>query len=282
MHKWPLEVFLNAAVETDVLNMESCELKTATKANQHHSLFAKSSISSCLIQKTLVFITHTCCTRDTEPTAARNKHSCGNTIPLSIYITSLLVSMQIKLIPHRIGDLAGTVWSEATAWRPDVRRGVIIITGCRVMTSSAAWPLLTIHVFLNPWRWFLHWHCSAHHEAHLLFIPHGQTVKRRRTCVCFFNDTVTHAEPCINADCDSWGLVGSSGLNVHSHIKKWCCSTTGRKKRTIAQLCDVQHGQQIWLLVFNFVLCPFSPKIAVDVSAFLLLSCCVFHNSNTI
>lgn len=102
-----------AAVETVVLNMESCELKMATKANQHHSLFAKSSISSCLIQKTLQFITHTCCTHNTEPTAAHNKHSCGNTIPLSIYITSLLASMQIKLIPHRIGDLTGT------ASRPD-------------------------------------------------------------------------------------------------------------------------------------------------------------------
>lgn len=100
---------VHAAVETVVLNMESFELKTATKANQHHSLFAKSSISSCLIQKTLVFITHTCCTRDTEPTAVRNKHSCGNTIPLSIYITSSLVSMQIKLNPHCVGDLTGTV-----------------------------------------------------------------------------------------------------------------------------------------------------------------------------
>lgn len=126
-----------AAVETVVLNMETCELKMATKAKQHHSLFAKSSMHSCLIQKTLVFITHTWCTRDTEPTAAHNKHGCGYTIPLSIYITSSLVSMQIKLIPHRIGDLTGTVWNEAPASRLDGRWGVIIITGCRVMTSSA-------------------------------------------------------------------------------------------------------------------------------------------------
>lgn len=33
------------------------------------------SISSCLIQKTLVFITHTCFTRDTEPTVVLNKHT---------------------------------------------------------------------------------------------------------------------------------------------------------------------------------------------------------------
>ena len=46
-----------ATVETLVLNIESCELKTASEANQHHSLFAKSSISSCLIHRTLVFIT---------------------------------------------------------------------------------------------------------------------------------------------------------------------------------------------------------------------------------
>lgn len=83
------------------------------------------------------------CTHDTEPTVAHNKHSCGNTIPLSIYITSSLVSMQIKLIPHRIGDLSGTVWNEATASRPDGRRVVIIITGCRVMTSSAAATQMT-------------------------------------------------------------------------------------------------------------------------------------------
>lgn len=161
--------------------MEACELKTATKAKQHHSLFDKSSISSCLIQKTLVFIIHTCCTRGAEPTVARNKRSCGNTIPLSIYITSLLVSMLIKLIPYHIRDLSGTVGNEATASRTDGRQGVIIITSWRVMSSSAimelqwqqAWPLLATHVFLNCLRYFLHWLCSAHLEAHLLFIPHG-------------------------------------------------------------------------------------------------------------
>ena len=46
--------------------------KRAKNSNQHHSRFAKSSISSCLIQRTLVFITSSCCTRDTEPTAAHN------------------------------------------------------------------------------------------------------------------------------------------------------------------------------------------------------------------
>lgn len=124
---------VHAALKTVVLNMESCELKTATEANQHRSVFAKSSISSCLIQTTLLFITHTCCTRDTESTPAHNKHSWGNIIPLSIYIKSWLVSMQIKLIPYSIGNLTGTVWNEATASRPDGRRGAIIIAGCGTM-----------------------------------------------------------------------------------------------------------------------------------------------------
>lgn len=148
----------------------------ATKANIHHSLFAKSSISSCLIQKTLQFITYTCCTHDPEPTAARNKHSCSNTIPLSIYITSLLVSMQIKLIPRRIGDLTGSVWNEATASRPDGRWGVIIITSWRVMTSSATVATMTAGLtitchscLLELLQLCLHWHCPTHHEAHLLF-----------------------------------------------------------------------------------------------------------------
>lgn len=168
--------------------MESCELKTATEANQHRSVFAKSSISSCLIQTTLLFITHTCCTRDTESTPAHNKHSWGNIIPMPIYINSWLVSMQIKLIPYSIGNLTGKVWNEATASRPDGRRGAIITAGCGAMTSSATTApttagltLLAIDVFLNRFRCLLHWHCSAHHEAHLLFVPHGQTAKRRRT-----------------------------------------------------------------------------------------------------
>lgn len=104
----------HAAVETAVLNMESCELKTATKAKQHHLLFAKSSISTCFIQKTLVFLIHTCCTDATEPTVAHDKHGCDNTIPVSICITSLLVSMQIKITPHAIRDTAGSLIADET------------------------------------------------------------------------------------------------------------------------------------------------------------------------
>lgn len=83
--------------------------------------FAKSSISSCFIQKTRVFITLTCCTLDTEPTAARNKHSCVNTIPLSIYITSSSVSMQIKLMPHRGPHWHCAKWSHCFKARWETR-----------------------------------------------------------------------------------------------------------------------------------------------------------------
>lgn len=90
----------------------------------------------------------------------------------------------------------------------------------------------------------LHWHCSAHHEAPLWFIPRGRRAKREQElscllgpCVDFFNDTVAHVEPCINAD--SWRLVGSLGLTIHSHMEEEETHATtreGKKRRAVSQL----------------------------------------------
>lgn len=255
--------------------MESCELKTATKANQHHSLFAKSSKSSCLIQTTLVFITHTCCTRDTEPTAAHNKHSCCNTIPLSIYITTLLVSMQIKLIPHRIGDLTGTVWNEATVSRPDGRRGAIIRTGCGAMTSSATAAPSTAGLTITCHSCFLEsfpllpsltllstpWSASLIHSTWADSKEEEDTSCVLGTCVVFFNDTVTHAEPCINADCDSWRLVGSSGLTVHSHVKEVMLKT--RDAQQWGKEEEEENLSAVWRPMWPANVAPLLYKFAI-------------------
>lgn len=126
--------------------------------------------------------------------------------------------MQIKLIP----DSTGTVWNEATASRPDGRRGAIM-AGCGVMA------LPTTDAFLNRPRCLLHWQCSAHHEAQLLFFPHGQTTKTED----FLQDTVTHAEPCMNADSDRWRSVASSGLQSPSVMLEEKIFSDGE-----GQLCD--------------------------------------------
>lgn len=144
--------------------------------------------------------------------------------------------MQMELIAHRIGDFTGAVWSGATAPRPDGgERAVIIRSGCGVILSSASPTTagLTITVpFMSSrvarvgsfidiarptmkrisYSFHMGWQRRDGGGGRLLLPP--------RTCVGFFNDTLTRVEPCINARSDSWWLVGSSGLNVRPHMKE--------------------------------------------------------------
>lgn len=108
----------------------------------------------------------------------------SNNIPLSIYITALLVSMQIKWILHCIRDLNGTVWNKASG-------ADRIIRTCQqmVMMSSAGTtgPNTTYHSHLSesrsPASFIDIAQLTMNHRSS--FIPHGQTVKRRRTSPSF-------------------------------------------------------------------------------------------------
>lgn len=99
------------------------------------SSLCRPSISSCLIQKTLVFITHTCSARDTEPTVGLNKHTAVTLFhcqfafhPVSKHANQINPSSQRGRHWHRL-RLSYNL-------RPGGKRGAIIVAGCGVMTSA--------------------------------------------------------------------------------------------------------------------------------------------------